>query len=41
MLHDEYRMVRRAEGFLLGFRQRNKSVGDEGYGKLAALLNLQ
>ena len=40
MLHDQHRMVRRAEGFLFRLGQRGKCVGDESHGKLAALLNL-
>lgn len=41
MLHDQYRVIRRAEGFFLGLRQRRESVGNEGHGELAALLNFQ
>jgi len=33
-------MIRRAEGFLLGFRQRIEGVGDERDREAAALLNL-
>jgi hypothetical protein len=40
VLHDEYRMIRRAEGFLLGLRQRIEGVGDERDREAAALLNL-
>jgi hypothetical protein len=40
VLHDQYRMIRRAEGFLLGFRQRIEGVGDERDREAAALLNL-
>ena len=39
MLDHQHRMIRRTEGFFLGFRQCGKRVGDEGDGKLAALLN--
>ena len=40
VLHDEHRMIRRAEGFLLGLRQRLEGVGDERDREAAALLNL-
>jgi hypothetical protein len=38
MLDDEERMIRRAEGFALGFRQRVKGVGDDRDGEPAAFL---
>jgi len=40
MLHDEHRMIGRAEGFLLGFRQRIEGVRDQRDREAAALLNL-
>ena len=40
MLHDEYGMIRRTEGFLLGFRQRVEGMGNQRNRKAAALLNL-
>jgi hypothetical protein len=40
MLHDQHRMIRRAECFLLGFRQGIEGVGDQRYREPAALLNL-
>jgi hypothetical protein len=40
MLHDQYRMVRRAEGFLFRLRQSVEGVGDQRYREAAALLNL-
>ena len=40
VLHNQHRMIRRAEGFLLGFRQRIEGVGDERDREAAALLNL-
>ena len=40
MLHDEYGMIRRTEGFLLGFRQRVEGMGNQRDRKAAALLNL-
>ena len=40
VLHDEHRMIRRAEGFFLGLRQRIEGVGDERDREAAALLNL-
>ena len=40
VLHDEHRVIGRAEGFLLGLRQRIEGVGDERDREAAALLNL-
>ena len=40
MLHDQHRMIGRAEGFLLRLRQRIESVGDQRDREAAALLNL-
>ena len=41
MLHDQHRMIRRAESFLLGFCQRHESVGDQCDREPAALLNFE
>lgn len=38
MLHDQHRMVGRAEGFFLGFRQGIEGVSDDGHGEPAAFL---
>ena len=40
MLHDQHRMIRRAEGFLLRLRQGIEGVGDQRDREPAALLNL-
>ena len=40
VLHHEHRMIRRAEGFFLGFRQSIEGVGDQRDREPAALLNL-
>ena len=40
VLHDEHRMIRRAEGFLLRLRQRIEGMGDERDREAAAFLNL-
>jgi hypothetical protein len=41
MPHDEHRMVRRAERFLLGLCQGVEGVGDQGDRKTAAFLNFE
>jgi hypothetical protein len=40
VLHDQHRVIRRAEGFLLRPRQRIEGVGDQRDREAAALLNL-
>ncbi len=40
MLHDQHRMIRRAERFFFNFRQRIEGVGDQRDREAAALLNL-
>jgi hypothetical protein len=40
MLHDEHRMIRRAEGFLLRLRQRIEGMRDQRDRESSALLNL-
>jgi hypothetical protein len=40
VLHDEHRMIRCTEGFLLRLRQRIEGVGDERDREAAALLDL-
>ena len=40
MLHDQHRMIRRAESFFLGFCQRVEGVGDQRHREPAALLKL-
>ena len=41
MLHDQHRMIRRAESFLLGLCQCVEGVGDQRDREPAALLNLE
>jgi len=40
MLHDEHRMIRRAEGLFLRVRQGIEGVGNQRNREAAALLNL-